>query len=220
VPFKLSDMRGELAERGYLKQHSFEVQITVPPALSGPGNAFGAPSSIGSYSGREMLSTDVSRMLLLRADTCRLPGTLVGTQMVQRYGFGPIRKQAINAVFSDIAVSFIVDQSGLVQSFFYSWLNSIVNFGQSLGIGSVASAGGRLPSYEIDYPDQYTAPINIRQYDPTGRQIEQIDLTHAFPTMVADRPVGWGMINSVQRLVVSFTFQEWNMVLGAQQAVV
>lgn len=216
MPYNLEEIRTELFRHGYQKQHGYEVQIGLPPALLKTSHRFmpgEQPSpGISVYDGEKMPPLETNRMLTLRADTCKLPGVLMATQMTQRYGIGPVRKHAISGVFTDVPITFIVDRAGYIPSFFYQWVNEIFNFGKSEGVLNSDSLGGRVPSYEIEYPYRYTTNIKIFVYDVKGDQVEEYELYHAYPTLVADRPIGWGMINSLQRLMVTFTFQEWSMI--------
>lgn len=202
MTFSIREISSELQARGYRKASTFQVIVNPPPALVG--------KTIKTPAGAEFVasSVDFVRSLSFRVEAVTLPGVVLQTSEVQRYGIGPVQRQPFSGVFRDTNLRILVDSGGAVEAFFYTWLNRIFNFGDSQGL---IDSTPKAASYEMGYREDYQTDLVLDEYDPLGNLAVTRILHRAYPTLVMDAPVDWGAADTLQKSVVGFTFFDWTL---------
>lgn len=192
MAFNITEIQSAInAGRGIGKPNMFFVRITPPSALLSPG---------------------YSRDAMFFCDAAQLPGINFAAQSVKTAGYGTSEQRPVDAGFSPINTTFIVDARGRGIRFFQQWLALINNWSkESTGV----MQGTQLSFGEWNYPVTYEGTIEIHSLDPgkpEGNQIVVYQLIRAFPIQVGDISVAWEMNDSIMRLPVVFAYNTWNTI--------
>ncbi len=207
MPFNLNTFRTEISTNGIIHSHNFEVQLTLPGII---GTTTGG-------AGTALDTTTATNMLLLRAEAIRIPGILLKTADVARYGVGPNSKWPFSAGFIDTSFTFISDRECNLWTMFYLWLNAIFGFA---GTDTAATGGGgtavnTTATYQVAYKDDYVAPtMSYLIYTATGELAQTIQFYDGYPVSMNDMPLEWGETNNLLRITIGMTFREVT-ILGA-----
>jgi hypothetical protein len=184
MPFSISEFKSNIASQGgLLKNNRFAVRITPP-------------ISVQSSSG-----FNVSRYVEFFADSANIPGISLQTAEVRRQGVGNIEKLAWGASFTDLELSFFVDQKTGLWSFFKTWMESIYAFDVSNGT-----------LHELNYKENYATTISLFVYNEISQKapILIIDFQDAFPIAMPDIPLNWGSQELI-KLNIRFNYRSWNV---------
>jgi hypothetical protein len=155
--------------------------------------------------------TDDLRTLPFLCESANLPGVALATSEIRRYGYGPTEKKPYAPIFVDTSMTFLVDGSGLIQNFFYKWMNSIVKF-DSMPWGNGVQAGGKtLFPFEVNYKEQYATDIIITTVDDANNDIVTVRLTEAYPIFMGDVSLSWADTDSISRLPITFAYFNWKI---------
>jgi hypothetical protein len=161
---------------------------------------FTLPSSVGTWGSS-------SRQLSFLCDSAALPGlTVAVNDHYAPQGFGMIEKMPWNVLFTDVQLSFIGDNQGLVHSILTQWVNSIVLYNASSGV--VQASGGQ--PFFVNYRSNYAVNMVIRLYDPTINSIIEYTLYDAFPTSLYDAPLNWGD-GGMMRINARISYTRWTV---------
>lgn len=171
---------------GAARSSHFFVNIPAPKLML-------APAAAGS-------NLAVPANIPFLAESTSLPGVMLATSSIKRYGFGPEEKKPYGATFVDVNMSFFGDGNYYVHRFFYHWLNRIVIFGKS---PTQANA------FEVYYKSDYATDITITTIDETGRTVSITTLVNAYPLFLGDIPLDWSASDSFVKIPVGFTYQYW-----------
>lgn len=201
MPFNIVNFKTNISGSGYLTNNRFKVILTPPRILFNSSiNNTGSPSNINN----------IAKDLSFRIESVKTPGITLINADVNHFGIGPTQKQAMNAQFSDTAISIISDGYGNIWQFWHNWLRGIFEFA---GISS-ARAGGisnKIASYTAEYKDQFSTTIQIVMYDIYGNEVQQINLFEAFPTSMREVNLNWSDQGNLLRLNVGLTFSEFTI---------
>lgn len=176
---------------GFTRPSYFYVEIAPPPILR--------------YRATE------ARNLAFLCESTNLPGVSLATSEIRRYGFGPLEKKPYAPIFTDINFSFYVDAAGIIQNFFYEWMNGIVKFDEVHYGPSESYNGKTIEPFEVNYKNEYATDILITTVDEANNDIVNVRLRQAFPIFMSDVPLSWSDTDSISRLPVNFTFYNWKI---------
>lgn len=192
MAFNITDISSAINKHGGLAKPSmFFVRITPPSAL---------------------IQSAYSRDAMFFCDAAQLPGINFSATPIKAVGYGTSEQRPMDAGFSPVNTSFIVDANGRGIRFFQQWLALINNWSrESTGI----MRGTRLSYGEWNYPSTYEGTVEIHSLDPSkpeGKEIVVYQLSRAFPIQVGDVSVAWEMNDSIMRLPVVFAYNTWNTI--------
>ena len=105
--------------------------------------------------------TETARYIELWGESTNIPGIAVNTNTFRRYGYGPTERKPYTPIFVDTNMSFYVDGAGMIQKFFYKWMNGIVKFDETINGKGVKYGSTTLQPFEVNYKDQYATDILI-----------------------------------------------------------
>jgi hypothetical protein len=145
--------------------------------------------------------------LSLLCESTALPGVALQTSEIRRYGYGPLEKKPYLPAFVDTTFTFLADGSGLIQKFFYKWMNSIVKFDE-MPYGPGGEYG--MP-FEVSYKDTYATDIVITTVDEANNDILNVRLRNAFPIFMGDVSLSWADSDSIARVPITFSFYNWKI---------
>lgn len=160
-----SSFRNDLA-----RPHKFDVNVNIPLVL------------IPYVSG--------ARSLVYRCEGANLPGRTLATTEQKTYG--PIEKYPYLNTYTDIDLTFIVDDDMQQKILFDAWLNFI----------------NPLYNNHIRYKQEYATILTINQYDVTNKLSYSCNLYDAFPISMNQMDLDWGS-DGYHKLNVTFAYTYW-----------
>lgn len=152
-----------------------------------------------------------------------VPGVLLWTDEVKRYGYGPVEKKPYQPAFADARLVFRSDQDGDVFAFIRQWQALALNYQMSVtdsatitdtnGLGNYSNNFSGSPSnvmmpYELGYKAQYAVNVNITQYADDGTPVLIIKLRDAWPSLIVDMPLAWAATRSYAQLPVALVYTD------------
>lgn len=194
MAFNISSFSSNIGRYGVVPNNKFFVVMTAPQLIRQTVYERGAGIDVGG----------IERLIQFRAEQARLPGVLLQTNDVRRYGLGVNEKMPFNAQFTDTSFTFLADSNGSIYRYFYSWLTSAVDFTGTLLNMSV-------PTYTTSYKDEYVTDIDIFVFDNYGMLVKQVTFYDAYPNSLNDVNLDWGNNNSVMKVTVGFTYKNWSV---------
>jgi hypothetical protein len=166
MAFNINTFKSEIEQGGYLRGHTFNVLITIPPNIP----------NLSSFS-------SISSQLRLRIDETKSPQITQLAVDVARYGIGTTQKQPFGAQFQDTALSILCDRGGDIWRFWHEWLNYIYGF--------TGSGPSSYPTYTVAYKSDYATTMDIEIYDQLGDSAIKFTLNDAFPVQLREIPLDW-----------------------------
>jgi hypothetical protein len=153
------------------RSNRFDVQIPIPPVLL-------------PYFG-------TARTLNYRCESAQLPGKSF-TTMEQKFGSAPVEKFPYATNFTDIDLTFIVDDDMQQKLLFDGWMNYV----------------SPVYNYNIRYKSDYTTALTINQYDVENKLTYSVNLYDAYPISMNQLDLNWGN-DGMHKLVVTFAYTNW-----------
>lgn len=132
-----------------------------------------------------------SRSLRYRCESAQLPGKTIATTE-QRFGSAPVEKFPYITTFTDIDLTFIVDDDMQQKLFFDGWMNYI----------------SPVYNYNIRYKSDYTTAITINQYGVNNQLTYTVNLYDAFPISMSPLSLDWSG-DGYHKLAVTFAYTNW-----------
>jgi len=174
MTFSSNKLLSSINRTGVAKSSQYEVQIT------GDGSSL------------------IEAEMMFRADAAELPGRTISTNDYRIYG--PIRKIAYAATYTDTTVSILCSRDLREKHYFEGWHDRIVN-----------SKG---KSHNLGYYDDYAKNRNleVRTFDETGTLTTRHIFNEAYPIGVAPIAVSWASDDLI-KLNVTFAFRDYDMQL-------
>jgi hypothetical protein len=132
-----------------------------------------------------------AKNLTYRCEAANLPGRNMATTE-QKIGSNPVEKYPYLSTFTDLDLTFIVDDDMNQKVFFDAWLNFIN------------------PQYNNNfrYKENYSTVITINQYDVTNQLSYSVNLYDAYPIAINPLSLDWGA-DGYHKLVVTFAYTYW-----------
>jgi hypothetical protein len=193
--FNLNSFMTDIRTRGVVRPHSFLVVIDPPFALLSK-----------NYSASYM------KRIVIRCEAASLPSMALTTQEFMRYGYGSLETIPYNVSFEPVNLSFILDSQAEIYSFWYRWLNSIVNFNFSGGIGGTIEYGNvNMKAYEVGYKANYASKIHILLYNEESKNIIEVTLHQAFPSALSEVSLNWESNNEIVKLNVPISYRDFSV---------
>jgi hypothetical protein len=156
------------------------------------------------------------KRVVIRCESASLPSMSLTTQEFMRYGYGSLETIPYNVSFEPVNLSFILDSQAEIYSFFYRWLNLIVNFNISGGIGGAIEYGRgdekiRMNPYEVGYKQNYASKVYVLLYNEESKNIIEVTLHQAFPTSLSEVSLNWESQNEIVKLNVPINYRDFSV---------
>jgi len=132
----------------------------------------------------------VLRDLIYLCEAAEYPGRGFNN-MDMRY-YGPNFKVPFQSTYEDITLTFICRSESPERRFFDDWMNVI----------------NPTTTYDFNYYDNYTAEIQIFQYNEENKVTYHFALLDAFPVLVNPQQLTWAD-DQFLRLGITFTYNKW-----------
>jgi len=192
--FDIDAFTTDIRTRGVVRTHSF-LAIIYPPAILR-----------GEYNDQSI------RRMIIRCDASSLPSVSFMTREFYRAGYGSSESIAYNTNFEPVNFSFLVDSQAEVYTFFYRWMNCIVNFNVSEGFDSVSNIGGKsLKAYEVGYKDNFVTKMVILLYNEVRDNIVEVTLHDAFPMSLSEVALSWGQTDDLMKINVPIKYKDFSV---------
>jgi hypothetical protein len=131
-----------------------------------------------------------AKNLTYRCESAQLPGRTFATAEQKTYG--PIEKYPYLTSFTDLDLTFLVDDDMNQKVLFDAWLNYIN------------------PQYNNNfrYKGDYATIITVNQYDVTNTLSYSVNFYDAYPISINQMDLNWSD-EGVHKLVVTFAYTYW-----------
>lgn len=169
-------MAGNISEfkstfkRDLSRPHKFDVNIPIPLTL--------------------IPYITSAKSLTYRCENANLPGRTFATAEQRTYG--PIEKYPYLNTYTDIDMTFIVDDDMSQKIFFDAWLNFI----------------NPLYNNNMRYKGDYSTVITVNQYDVTNQISYSCNLYDAYPISINQMDLDWSS-DGYHKLNVTFAYTYW-----------
>lgn len=173
--FSLKNFKAKVASEGLARPTRFEVEIYPPNAMS-------------SVYGRRETET-----VNLFCEITSLPPYIVGVRPQRLYGPTIYRPFGAEYGGEGISMTFYLDRSMNVKSFFDTWIEQIVNPN----------------TYHVSYSQSYSTSMLIWQLDEQNKTTYGARLDDAFPRSIVPIELNSSNQNSIHRMVVNFAYRKW-----------
>lgn len=194
MAFDLNIFENSIAAYGVSSPNKFDVAITLPNMLQ---------NFITTGNNQFPFLTTFQTLVPLRALTCSTPGIALMSNETNKLGVGPRIKQAYNAAFPEVRMSFIADSSGIIEDTFTVWLNAIYNY---------SFDGSTFATFLANYrSDVVSEGIQITKYDRGGKTISIYTLADAIPTLLQSQVLDWENGNALNLLTISFHYTSYTI---------
>ena len=131
-----------------------------------------------------------AKSLTYRCENANLPGRTFATAEQKTYG--PIEKYPYLNTYTDIDMTFIVDDDMTQKIFFDAWLNYI----------------NPLYNNNMRYKGDYSTVITVNQYDVTNQISYSVNLYDAYPISMNQMDLDWSS-DGYHKLNVTFAYTYW-----------
>lgn len=142
-----------------------------------------------------------SREIRYRCENAQLPGRTFST--ADQHTYGPVEKYPSLSTYTDIDLTFIVDDDMRAKLFFDGWMNFI----------------NPVTTNDFRYKENYATTITVNQYGVDGRLTYSVDLFDAFPVSMNQLDLDWSA-DGYHKLTVTFAYTHWKnnsrQALGAE----
>jgi hypothetical protein len=216
MALNIEEFRTNISKKGVLQSNKYDVLISFPT------NSPFATKTITTNDSNIGNAISNTRDLQYRCISASLPGIALRTADINRYGIGISEKMPFTGNYTDVTLTFLMDRTGDVYKFWYSWINFVFgtngeeNVNNIYGNYNVAdnnyvlNRGDQYRSfYTAEYKDNYAADITITVYDTTGKPQIVATLVKAYPISINDIALNWTDNNSLIKLTTTVTFREW-----------
>ena len=132
-----------------------------------------------------------AKSLNYRCENASLPGRNMATTE-QKIGSNPVEKYPYLSTFTDIDLTFIVDDDMNQKVFFDAWLNFV----------------NPQYNYNFRYKENYSTVITVNQYDVTNQVSYSVNLYDAYPVAVNSLSLDWSL-DGYHKLAVTFAYTYW-----------
>lgn len=198
MPFNINEFIAVTSEKGVLKNNKFMMQFPTPQGLLGGPNS---PSA-----------SRVNREMEMWCTTSNLPGAILESHAVRRYGVGVTQNRPFLPRFDKLRCEFLMDGAAENHTYFHLWRNMIVNSDRGQSINTPTSRVGNktdIYPYEVAYRNDYVVDITLHVFDDRADIVQTYIFREAYPELIADIPLGWDRRNEVARFNVDFAFTDW-----------
>lgn len=152
------------------RPHKFDVNIPIPLTL--------------------IPYIKASKSLTYRCENTQLPGRTFATAEQKTYG--PVEKYPYLNTYTDIDMTFIVDDDMTQKIFFDAWLSYI----------------NPLYNNNMRYKGDYSTVITVNQYDVTNQISYSCNLYDAYPISINQMDLDWSS-DGYHKLNVTFAYTYW-----------
>lgn len=131
-----------------------------------------------------------AKNLNYRCESAQLPGRTFAT--LEQKTYGPIEKMPYLNTYTDIDLTFIIEDDMNQKIFFDAWMNYI----------------NPLYNNNFRYKGDYSTVLTVNQYDVTNQLAYSVNLYDAYPVSVNQMDLDWSN-EAYHKLTVTFAYTYW-----------
>lgn len=165
----INDFKASFA-KDVARANKFDVNIPVPLTL--------------------LPYVSAAKDLKYRCETAQLPSRTFATMEQKTYG--PIEKYPYLNTYTDLELTFIVDDDMSQKVFFDAWMNYI----------------NPLYNYNMRYKSDYSTVITVNQYDVNNQLSYSVNLYDAYPVSMNQMDLSWSE-EGYHKLSMTFAYTYW-----------
>lgn len=188
--FNINDFTSDIKTRGIVRSNSFLAYILPPKGLQ------------AAYKD--------TKKFIIRCDSASIPSASFLNYELYRYGFGVQESAPYSVQFEPINLSFIMDSQAETYTFFYRWMNTIVNYNTKKGINVPIQDAGHKP-YEVGYKSNYATTVRVAVFNEKAQSIIEITLNDAFPMSISEIQMNWAADNEIVRINVPMYYRDFTI---------
>jgi hypothetical protein len=133
-----------------------------------------------------------AKSLKYRCENANLPSRSLATTEL-KIGSNPVEKYPYLTTYSDMQLTFMIDDDMSQKIFFDAWLNFI----------------NPTYNYNFRYKGDYATVITVNQYDVTNKVSYSVNLYDAYPISVEQLDLDWAA-DGYHKLRVTFAYTYWS----------
>jgi len=189
--FSVSEFKSNALRNGYLRPTLYLVNFSQAKAF--PNN------------------------LLFFTNNVNIPAIDLDSQVIRRYGYGPMEKVPHRPVFTDLTMNFMVENSqNNILSKVTDYLNGVTSFMKynDINDGSHASIYGASTAatpYEVAYKDDYKFDLEVYVYNETDQKILIYTFRDCYARTVGGVSLAWDATDSLLKAEVTFSFTDFSI---------
>jgi len=173
------------------RPNHYEVVIHTP-AGKRAGKSSGDLSNIFTQVMKEMVGSGEPRKIGLRCSQISFPGRSLDVE-AEANTFGPARDIVQGFTYSDVSASFQCSTDLKEKQFFETWQRLAFN----------------PQNWQIGYYDNYVGAVDIYQLDEQMNRRHGVQLVEAFPKLVGDISLDYGVNDTFSTVGVTFGYRYW-----------
>jgi hypothetical protein len=131
-----------------------------------------------------------AKNLNYRCESAQLPGRTFAT--LEQKTYGPVEKMPYLNTYTDIDLTFIIEDDMNQKIFFDAWMNYI----------------NPLYNNNFRYKGDYSTVLTVNQYDVTNQLAYSVNLYDAYPVSVNQMDLDWSN-EAYHKLTVTFAYTYW-----------
>lgn len=185
--FNINDFTSDIRTRGIVRTNSFLAYIVPPVGLQ------------AKYKD--------TKNFIIRCDSASIPSASFLNYELFRYGYGIQESAPYSVQFEPINLSFIMDSQAEIYTFFYRWMNIIVNYNTRNNLNSPTK---HLP-YEVGYKSDYKSTVRVVVYNEKAQNIIEITLYDAFPMSISEIQMNWAAENEIVKINVPMYYRDFSI---------
>ena len=142
-------------------------------------------------------------------DSINIPSVDLDTQMIRRYGYGPIEYVPFRPVFGPVSMSFMVEanQDNILYNILHMMSGTVPFMGydniMSVNVPVFGAGGGNNP-YEVAYKDNIMFTLEVYIYNEAGDRIVTVTLNECFVKQIGSINLAWNSTDQYLRADVTF----------------
>jgi len=139
------------------------------------------------------IKSKLDEKLRYRCEVAQLPGRTFET--VEQKTYGPIEKYPNLTTYTDIDLTFILDDDMKTKNYFDDWLNAV----------------NSNKTNNFRYKSSYVTDIQIYQYTVTNEGSYGVNLIDAYPISMNQLDLDWSS-DGYHKLTVTFAYTRWESI--------
>jgi len=147
----------------------------------------------------QLPGTSSSENLNIMCDSVTWPGRQISTNEV--FTDMKASRRAYAFIADDVTISFIVPNDWASWNYIHDWHKKV--------IGNIEGNN----DFTVNFKEDYQRDVMIEHLDESDTARRKIRLKGAFPTTLGSMEMGNGNENTVLRLTVTFSYENWETVL-------
>lgn len=189
--FSVENVKQAIYKYNISRTNLGEVRIPVPPLL---------------FQRKPNYSNFVP-LISLYTESFIIPSMGMATSEARRYGEGPTTKQAYLPLNADLTFSIICDGRGIIHSFFYNWMKTMVRANDRNLSGDTTEYS--FP-FEVSYFKDYAVDIDLYVYDEKSDRVMISTIYNAFPVFASELQYNWNSNNDLARMNITMTYEYYD----------